>query len=69
MPMLHKTNEQHSSGYWLLYGVFVVSVGLSFIVGVVEAFEPGFFSNWLQPIWFLVIAIVCGLLLGHKSVR
>lgn len=34
----------------------------------IEAFLPGYFTNWFNPIWFLIIATISGIItIAHKE--
>lgn len=47
--------------------IFRTSFILFVIIFIVEYIFPGFVTNWFNPVWFLIIAIISGILLVVKD--
>lgn len=48
--------------YDIAWSVFLVSSIASLIIILFEAVLPGYFTNWFNPIWCLIIAGISGIL-------
>lgn len=47
--------------------IFRVSLITFLILFLVEYLEPGFVTNWFNPVWLLIITIVSGILVITKD--
>ena len=64
LSLLHffKKRQRAELRYDLARAVFRVALVTLILLLVVDFFEPGFVSNWFNPLWVLLLVVVSGIL-------
>jgi hypothetical protein len=59
-----KVNLFKEKNFWrgLFQLFFRFSFGYFLVLWLVDLILPGFVTNWFNPIWFLIIAIISGII-------
>ncbi len=64
LSLLHffKKRQRSQLRFELAAAVFRVSLVAFLLLLVIDFLEPGFVSNWFNPLWVLLLVVVSGIL-------